>query len=62
MGGANALSGISVDAARDLVFVPTGSPAWDFWGGDRHGANLAAGEGKMGTKSGDSYVAFALPD
>ncbi len=39
-GGANAWSGISVDAARDLAFVPTGSPAWDFWGGDRHGANL----------------------
>jgi quinoprotein glucose dehydrogenase len=39
-GGANAWSGISVDHARGLVFVPTGSPAWDFWGGDRHGANL----------------------
>jgi len=42
VGGANAWSGISVDAARDLVFVPTGSAAWDFWGGDRHGANLYA--------------------
>jgi len=39
-GGANAWSGISVDHDRGLVFVPTGSPAWDFWGGDRHGANL----------------------
>jgi quinoprotein glucose dehydrogenase len=39
-GGANAWSGMSVDHARGLVFVPTGSPAWDFWGGDRHGANL----------------------
>lgn len=39
-GGANAWAGISVDAARGLVFVPTGSPAYDFWGGDRHGANL----------------------
>ena len=39
-GGANAWSGISVDHARGLVFLPTGSPAWDFWGGDRHGANL----------------------
>jgi quinoprotein glucose dehydrogenase len=40
VGGANAWSGISVDEARGLVFVPTGSPAWDFWGGDRHGAGL----------------------
>jgi quinoprotein glucose dehydrogenase len=39
-GGANAWSGISVDEARGLVFLPTGSPAFDFWGGDRHGANL----------------------
>ncbi|HEX9189710.1 MAG TPA: PQQ-binding-like beta-propeller repeat protein [Vicinamibacteria bacterium] len=39
-GGANAWSGISVDPARGLVFVPTGSPAFDFWGGDRHGENL----------------------
>ena len=40
VGGANAWSGISVDQARGLVFLPTGSPAWDFWGGDRHGADL----------------------
>jgi quinoprotein glucose dehydrogenase len=39
-GGANAWSGISVDPARGLAFVPTGSPAFDFWGGDRHGENL----------------------
>jgi quinoprotein glucose dehydrogenase len=39
-GGANSWSGLSVDEARGLVFVPTGSPAFDFWGGDRHGANL----------------------
>ena len=40
VGGANAWSGISVDHARGLVFIPTGSPAFDFWGGDRHGRNL----------------------
>jgi quinoprotein glucose dehydrogenase len=40
VGGANAWSGITVDHARGLVFLPTGSPSWDFWGGDRHGANL----------------------
>ena len=39
-GGANSWGGVSVDHERGLVFVPTGSPAFDFWGGDRHGANL----------------------
>jgi quinoprotein glucose dehydrogenase len=42
IGGANAWSGISVDEARGLVFLPTGSAAFDFWGGNRHGANLFA--------------------
>lgn len=39
-GGANAWAGMSVDEARGLVFVPTGSPAPDFDGSARHGANL----------------------
>jgi quinoprotein glucose dehydrogenase len=39
-GGANSWSGLSVDHTRGLVYVPTGSPAFDFWGGDRKGANL----------------------
>ena len=42
VGGANAWSGISVDQARGLVFLPTGSAAFDFWGGNRIGANLFA--------------------
>ena len=40
VGGANAWSGISLDLARGIVYLPIGSPAWDFWGGDRHGAGL----------------------
>ncbi|MGE5126111.1 MAG: PQQ-binding-like beta-propeller repeat protein [Betaproteobacteria bacterium] len=40
VGGANAWSGISLDAARGIVYLPIGSPAWDFWGGDRIGAGL----------------------
>lgn len=40
VGGANAWSGISVDHERGYVYLPTGSPAFDFWGGDRHGQNL----------------------
>jgi quinoprotein glucose dehydrogenase len=42
VGGVNAWSGISVDTARGLVFLPVGSAAFDFWGGNRHGANLFA--------------------
>jgi quinoprotein glucose dehydrogenase len=42
IGGANAWSGISVDTRRGIVFVPTGSAAFDFWGGNRKGANLFA--------------------
>ena len=33
---------ITVDAARDLVFVPTGSPSPDFFGGLRPGDNAHA--------------------
>ncbi|NND32079.1 MAG: PQQ-binding-like beta-propeller repeat protein [Saprospiraceae bacterium] len=42
MGGANAWSGLSIDHEREIVFVPTGSAAYDFYGGDRHGENLFA--------------------
>lgn len=42
VGGVNAWSGISVDRARGVVFLPIGSAAFDFWGGNRHGANLFA--------------------
>lgn len=41
-GGANAWAGMTVDHARGLVFVPTGSASFDFHGGDRHGENLFA--------------------
>jgi quinoprotein glucose dehydrogenase len=41
-GGANNWAGMAVDDARGLVFVPTGSAAFDFYGPDRHGDNLFA--------------------
>jgi quinoprotein glucose dehydrogenase len=41
-GGANAWSIISVDAERNLVFVPTGSASPDYYGGLRRGNNLFA--------------------
>ncbi|MFT5089279.1 MAG: quinoprotein glucose dehydrogenase [Candidatus Latescibacterota bacterium] len=42
VGGANAWAGLSLDEERGMVFVPTGSAAYDFNGADRHGANLFA--------------------
>lgn len=39
-GGANAWSGFSLDEANGILFVPTGSAAYDFYGGNRKGANL----------------------
>lgn len=41
-GGANAWSGLSLDKERGMVFLPTGSAAFDFWGGNRIGKNLFA--------------------
>ncbi|HJZ42065.1 MAG TPA: PQQ-binding-like beta-propeller repeat protein [Bacteroidales bacterium] len=41
-GGANAWAGMSLDKSRGIVYVPTGSAAFDFWGGNRKGANLFA--------------------
>ncbi|HET8712764.1 MAG TPA: PQQ-binding-like beta-propeller repeat protein [Gemmatimonadales bacterium] len=41
-GGANSWAGMSVDTARGIVYVPTGSATPDFYGGDRLGANLFA--------------------
>jgi quinoprotein glucose dehydrogenase len=38
--GANVWSIMSVDAERGMVFLPVGSPGYDFYGGDRKGKNL----------------------
>jgi quinoprotein glucose dehydrogenase len=40
IGGANNWAGMTVDIARGIVFVPTGSPASDFYGGNRLGDGL----------------------
>jgi len=39
-GGTNVWGGLTLDARRGLVFLATGSPAFDFYGGDRIGDNL----------------------
>ena len=42
IGGANAWAGISVDVARGIAYVPTGSAVFDYYGADRAGDNLFA--------------------
>lgn len=41
-GGANDWAGLTLDEKRGIVFVPTGSAAFDFYGADRLGDNLFA--------------------
>ncbi len=42
IGGANSWAGMSVDEERGIVYVPTGSASYDFYGADRKGQNLYA--------------------
>jgi quinoprotein glucose dehydrogenase len=42
IGGANSWSGLSMDEKRGILFVPTGSASFDFYGGKRKGQNLFA--------------------
>ncbi|MGC3945123.1 MAG: PQQ-binding-like beta-propeller repeat protein [Chryseolinea sp.] len=41
-GGANCWAGVALDEKRGIVFVPTASPSFDFYGADRPGQNLFA--------------------
>ena len=41
-GAANNWTGMTLDAARGIVYVPTGSAVFDFYGGDRIGDDLFA--------------------
>ena len=42
LGGANSWAGLSLDAEKGIVYVPTGSMGPDFYGGVRPGSNLFA--------------------
>lgn len=42
IGGANSWAGITMDEKRGIVYVPTGSAAFDFYGANRAGDNLYA--------------------
>ncbi len=41
-GGANVWAGFAIDEERGIVYCPTGSASYDFYGGDREGDNLFA--------------------
>jgi quinoprotein glucose dehydrogenase len=41
-GGANCWAGMALDEIRGIVFIPTASPSFDFYGADRPGQNLFA--------------------
>ncbi|MBY0375110.1 MAG: PQQ-binding-like beta-propeller repeat protein, partial [Bryobacteraceae bacterium] len=41
-GGANSWAGMTLDAKRGVVYVPTGSASYDFYGANRVGDNLFA--------------------
>ena len=40
VGGANAWSELTVDEQRGIVYIPIASPKYNFYGANRHGANL----------------------
>lgn len=40
VGAANNWAGMAVDEEKGILFVPTGSAGYDFWGGNRPGKNL----------------------
>ncbi len=42
VGGANSWAGMSLDVERGIVYAPTGSASFDFYGGNRKGSNLFA--------------------
>lgn len=52
--GANAWAGMSLDTERGLIFVATGSPSFDFYGGSRKGKNYYGNSVvALNTKSGE---------
>ncbi len=40
IGGVNTWGEITIDPVRAIAYFPLGSPTYDFYGADRHGANL----------------------
>ena len=58
--GPSLWAGMTVDAERGLVFLPTGNPADSFYGADRKGTNLYANSRRR-ARGGDRQLPLALP-
>ncbi len=58
-GAANVWAPMSVDEARQLVFLPTSSPSPDFFGGSRPGANRHA-DSVVALHAADGTIAWAF--
>ena len=61
VGGANAWSGLSLDDKRGIVFIPTASPKYNFYGANRTGANLF-GDCLIALERADRKAHLVLPD
>ena len=61
VGGANNWGEMSIDDERGIVYVPTGSATYDFYGADRLGTNLFA-QLPAGARRAHRQAALALPD
>ena len=61
VGGANAWGELSVDDARGIVYVPTGSPKYNFYGANRKGKNLF-GDCLLALDARTGKRLLALPD
>ena len=53
-GGANSWAGMALDEKMGIVYIPTGSASFDFYGGDRKGKNLFAHTSITTTKNEES--------
>ena len=59
--GANAWGFITVDEERGIAYVPIGTPATDFYGGDRQGSNLY-GSSLVALDADNRQVEVVFPD
>ena len=59
--GTNAWSIMSVDVQRGIIFLPLGSPSYDFYGADRKGRGLF-GNSLVALNAGGGKLPLVLPD
>ena len=60
VGGVNVWSEMSVDPERGIVFLPLGSPTYDYYGADRLGKNLFGNSlVALDARTGKRHLAFS---